>query len=102
MKENRKVMVAFVLMAGAFVMMLVLMAVILSDTARVEAKETGEVRYESVRIGEGESLWSVAEDCKGAGEKTACFVKKIAELNGLCVDAKLTEGSYLLVPVRES
>ena len=98
-KSNRKLIVSFALMAVAVVMIVVLMAVILSDTARVEAKEAGELRFESVLIGEGESLWSVAGEYKGEGEKTAAFVKKLAELNGIGADQKLYAGRYRLVPV---
>jgi hypothetical protein len=98
-RYNRRVMISFTLMAAAVFMVLVLMAVLLGGTSKVHAGENKDVSYQSIEIAEGESLWSVAESYKGVGEKTSSFVKKVAALNGICADAKLSAGSYLLVPV---
>jgi cell division protein YceG involved in septum cleavage len=55
------------------------------------------VRYESVRIVGGDSLWSIARKYRGK-EATAEFVSELKTLNGLSSD-NIQAGAYLLVPI---
>jgi cell division protein YceG involved in septum cleavage len=55
------------------------------------------VRYESVRISGGDSLWTIAEKYRGT-ENTADFVTELKVLNSLSSD-RIQAGAYLLVPI---
>ena len=86
----------------AVLTVLVLAVVILTGAARVNASEvrSGREAYVSVRIEDGDSLWSISERYRTpdyAG--TMDYMKKVASLNHLATDATIHTGGYLLVPV---
>lgn len=57
-----------------------------------------QITYESVRINDGDSLWSIAQEYRGVEEDTDVFVKELMTLNNLSSD-RIQSGSYILVPV---
>lgn len=64
-------------------------------------QKDGEVYYESVLIQSGDSLWSIAEDYKGEGEKTEHMVDKILKLNDMKT-TKIRSGDHIFVPVEKA
>ena len=56
-----------------------------------------QTTYESIRISGGDSLWSIAQEYRGASD-TADFVEELRVLNNLSSD-RIQTGSYILVPV---
>ena len=82
----------------------ILLCLLFTGVSKVRASEmqNGRVTYQSIRIEEGDSLWSIsarygADDPQG----TAAFMKKVASLNQIGMDATIHTGNYLLVPVME-
>lgn len=100
MKNKRMTILSVVL--AALLTVMVLLIVISTGVARVHASEVRGQReaYVSIRIADGDSLWSIAETYRTDDyATTADFVKKVASLNHLSQDATIHTGAYLLVPV---
>ena len=60
----------------------------------------GEVYYESVEIGYGDTLWSIAAEYAENGETTEHKVREILKFNGMKTE-NIRSGEKILVPVRE-
>ena len=99
MRDGRRIWIAAGLLIVVFVLVLSMMVLILGKTSEVQAKENTRISYESVRIEEGDSLWTIALEYQTTGQKTGETVRRIAKLNGIKTDTKLVAGCYLLVPV---
>lgn len=66
----------------------------------VSANNDTVIRYEKVKIQEGDTLWSIAkeyyqEPCGDIRD----YIDRIIECNALDSDDEITEGCYLCVPV---
>lgn len=99
---KRQKMTVFSAFLAAILTVVILLIVILSGAAKVDASEvrSGREAYISVRIEDGDSLWSIAERYRTvAYAGTADYMKKVASLNHISADATIHAGGYLLVPV---
>lgn len=68
------------------------------DSAQAQAQEekTYTVRYTSVRIYYGDTLWELADEYKGF-QTTKEWVKEVERLNRI-YDGNIKSGSYIVVP----
>ena len=73
-------------------------SLVLSTKNAQAAANKQSITYTSVRIAEGESLWSIAETNCSDGDIIS-YIDEIKALNDLHTD-DLKAGSYLIVPVQ--
>lgn len=88
-RRGRAVLVGLALVLVAF-------AVALGARAAVAAGD-GDVRIDRHVVQPGETMWSIAESSRGAGESVQDQVRELVRVNGLS-GAHLTAGQELVVP----
>ena len=85
----------------AFLVLFICVAGILNITAEGSDKPV-QKQYKSIRIEEGDTLWSIAleyNDETLSNDSTEEYIEDIQIINNLVRDDKITAGNYIIVPV---
>lgn len=93
-KRNRRLLiigslVAMMFVSGIFAMKLTVFA----------AEQQQRVVYSSVRICQGDTLWSIASEYCGADDAASivAYIDKLARINGISTRQTIYPGDYLMV-----
>ena len=97
MKEKKRKIMLFVI-ESTLAVFIIAKVTIPMQTSEIDESST---YYKEYHIEKGDSMWSVAEKYKPDSVTTAEFVNEIADLNNLSCDHKITEGKYILIPIKE-
>ena len=90
------------MITAAFVGLAVILILIVSlTTHKAMADQTpAQKTYVSVRITEGDTIWTIAEENYTAdAENMESYVKEICQINNLTMDDTIHTGANLVVPV---
>lgn len=88
----------FILLVTIFLVLGVLLLSGLNDTGKVSASTSNQKYFVCVEIGEGDTLWSIADLYFSEEYSTVEeYIKEIKELNDLSSD-KIYSGATLVVP----
>jgi len=98
-RRHRKIMKRVVIVTViAVLLVLAIVAVLPEHTASAEPQPSGTYRILSVKIEEGDSLWSIASEYFTEDfDSISSYIHEIKRMNGISSDM-LYEGAYLVIP----
>lgn len=99
MKEKTKRKIILLVVESMIAVFIIAKMTIPMRTSEIDESST---YYKEYHIEKGDSMWSVAEKYKPDSVTTKEFVNEIADLNNLSSDHKITEGKYILIPIKEN
>ncbi len=99
-RQLRRRIIIFVVMAAVIIFLGMFLSFSFFADAKSDDSHSQNLYYRSVMVTAGDTVWSIANDNLDTihYRKTKTLVNDIAAINRISTDAKLTAGTYLVVP----